>query len=143
MKLSKNICNVIFSITTMFSLQSFADVAVIVNPANSVKTLSVNETKAIFLGKTSKFPDGSKAVVIDQTDSSTTRSAFSDTVLGKTESQLKAYWSKRIFSGKGTPPKTVSDDAAVKKFVASTPGAIGYVDSGNVDSSVTVVSPLE
>jgi hypothetical protein len=44
-----------------------------------------------------------------------------------------------VFTGKGTPPKEVADDAAVKSFVATTPGAVGYIDESKVDASVKVL----
>lgn len=93
----------------------------------------------IFLGKTSDFPSGDQAIPVDQDEGSATRDAFNNSVLGKNSSQLKAYWSRLIFTGKGTPPKEVGDDAAVKSLVAANPNMIGYIDSSAVDDSVKVV----
>ena len=44
-----------------------------------------------------------------------------------------------MFSGKATPPKELGSSADVKKFVASNPDAIGYIEKSAVDSSVKVV----
>ena len=53
--------------------------------------------------------------------------------------QLKAYWAKLVFTGQGTPPKEVDNDAAVLKLVAENPNIIGYIDAAAVNSSVRVV----
>lgn len=91
------------------------------------------------MGKTKSFPDGSQAVPVDQNEGSATRATFNEKVLNKSDSQLKSYWSRLIFTGKGTPPKESGTDAEVKALVANNPNIIGYIDSAAVDASVKVV----
>src|SRR5574343_621246 len=45
----------------------------------------------------------------------------------------------KIFPGGAKPPKELGSDDEVLKFVAATPGAIGYVEAGKANSSVKVV----
>jgi len=123
----------------LYGATALAEVAVIVNPGSGVTSLSESQAKALFLGKTKKFPNGSKATPVDHKEGSSTRTAFNKKVLKKSDSQVKAYWSKMVFSGKASPPKSVADDAAAKAFVAETGSAIGYIDGSQVDGSVTVV----
>ncbi|MEJ6474605.1 phosphate ABC transporter substrate-binding protein [Pseudoalteromonas piscicida] len=128
----------LFLLTLFCSSFSTLAVDVIVNPANSA-TLDENEIKQIFIGKSKSFSDGSKALPITQADGSSVTDEFNEKVLNKSSSQLKAYWSKLVFTGKGTPPKEAADDAEVIKLVASNPNLIGFVSSGAADSSVKVV----
>jgi len=121
------------------SATAFAETAVIVSKDNANSNLDKNQIEQIFLGKTSSFPDGAKAIPIDQNEGSATRDAFNDNVLGKNASQLKAYWSRLIFTGKGTPPKESGNDADVVGLVAKNPNLIGYVDASAVNDSVKVV----
>jgi len=123
----------------LYGATALAEVAVVVNPGSGVTSLSDVQAKALFLGKAKKFPNGTKATPVDQKEGSSARSVFNEKVLKKSDSQVKAYWSKMVFSGKASPLKSVADDAEVKAFVAGTSGAIGYIDSSQVDSSVTVV----
>lgn len=125
-----------------FSCLSMAEVAVIVHPSASFSALSQEDIARIFLGKSKSFPDGGKAVPVNQAEGSATRDKFNEAVCKKNASQYKAYWSQLVFTGKGTAPKDVGDDAAVKAQVAANPGAIGYVDASAVDSSVKVVFKL-
>lgn len=116
-----------------------ADVVVVVSAQNVNYALDKSDVEQIFLGKKSSFPDGTRAVPIDQNEGSASRAAFNEKVLGKTDSQLKAYWSRLIFTGKGTPPKESGNDADVKALVAQNPNLVGYIDDSAVDGSVKVV----
>jgi len=131
--------NVLISVSLIIALPAAAETAVIVSANNGNASIDADTISRIFLGKTSSFPDGSQAVPIDQNEGSAARNSFTDTVLGKNASQLKAYWSRLIFTGKGTPPKEAGDDAAVKALIAANPNMIGYVDASAVDGSVKVV----
>lgn len=116
-----------------------AEVAVIVSASNGNSTMSDKDIAKLFLGKSKKFPDGSQAIPVDQNAGSAARTSFQDKVLGKSDSQLKSYWSRLIFTGKGTPPKESGDDAAIKSLVAGNPNTIGYIDASAVDDSVKVL----
>ena len=113
-----------------------ADVVVVVATASPLKALARNQVADIFLGKTSRFPSGAQATPIDQTEDSAIRDEFYSTFTGKSASQLKAHWSKIIFTGRGQPPQAVSSSAEVKKRIAENPDTIGYIDAREVDSSV-------
>ncbi len=124
---------------TMFTTVVTAETSIIVSASNANGSIDKNTISKIFLGKSKSFPDGSQAIPIDQSDGSAVKDAFNSTLLGKSASQLKSYWSRLIFTGKGTPPKQSGNDAEVKSLVASNPNMIGYIDSSAVDSSVKVV----
>ncbi|NUZ09466.1 phosphate ABC transporter substrate-binding protein [Pseudoalteromonas sp. McH1-7] len=128
----------LFLLALLCSSYSTLAVDVIVNPANN-SALDESEIKQIFIGKAKSFSDGSKALPITQVDGSSVTDEFNEKVLNKSSSQLKAYWSKLVFTGKGTPPKEAADDAEVIKLVASNPNLIGFVSSGAADGSVKVV----
>lgn len=116
-----------------------AETAVIVSASNANATLDKSTISKIFLGKSKSFPDGSQALPIDQNDGTPSRDAFNSNMLGKSASQLKSYWSRLIFTGKGTPPKQSGNDSDVKALVSNNPNMIGYIDASAVDASVKVV----
>jgi ABC-type phosphate transport system substrate-binding protein len=111
-----------------------AQAAVVVIGAPGAADISASDAKKLFLGKGSK-----SAVVYELDEGNATRSEFHSSVTGKSDSQLKAFWSKQVFTGKGNPPATVSNAAAMKSAVASNPNAIGYIDEADVDASVKVI----
>jgi len=122
----------------LLSAAAQAEVAVIVNPGNGA-SLSAEDVQRLFLGKLKSFPGGGEANPVNQKEGQPAREQFNQAVLNKSESQLKAYWSQLVFTGKGTPPKDVGGSADVKKLVAANPNMIGYIDSSAVDGSVKVV----
>lgn len=116
-----------------------ADVVAVVSSKSPVNALSKNQVADIFLGRASRFPDGSQAVPIDQAEGTAARAEFYTAFTGKSVAQLKAHWSKIIFTGRGQPPKAVANSAEIKKLLAQSPNAIGYIDRNLADDSVRVV----
>jgi len=116
-----------------------AAVVVIVHPSVKANSVSKDEVGDIFLGKNSTLSSGEKVIALDQNTGSDVRLKFYDSVLGKSEAQLKAYWSRIIFTGKGQPPAEKGDSSAIKELVAKNPSLVGYIDSSQVDGSVKVV----
>ena len=121
------------------SAGAFAQVAVVVGPTSPVASMTAEQVSGIFLGKSNTLPTGGTAVPTDLPDSAATRELFYTKVTGKSTAQVKAAWSRLVFSGKATPPKELASSAEVKKFVASNPDGIGYIEKSAVDSSVKVV----
>jgi len=109
-----------------------ADVVVVVSAKSSTTTMTADEISQIYLGK-------SKAMKPVETSGSPIRSQFYSKVAGKDEAQVKAIWSKLVFTGKGTAPRELPSSAEVVKAVAADPNAIGYIDKSAVNSTVKVV----
>jgi ABC-type phosphate transport system substrate-binding protein len=116
-----------------------ADVVTVVSSKSPILTLSKSQVADIFLGRLSRFPDGESAVPIDQPDASMLRAEFYIKVAGKSPAQLKAHWSKIIFTGRGQPPQIVASSAEVKKLLSNDILAIGYIDDSEIDPSVRVL----
>ncbi len=123
----------------LLAFPALADIVVITNKATRVDSLTASEVKDLFLQKKKRFPDGSDVVLGDQNNSSPARKELAKKVLGKSLKKLNRYWSKRVFAGKGIPPKVVGDDADMKAWVAKTPNSLGYINAASVDASVKVL----
>ncbi|MFC0119559.1 phosphate ABC transporter substrate-binding protein [Pseudoalteromonas xiamenensis] len=122
----------------LLSASASAGVAVVVHPSNT-SALDAAAINRIFTGKEKAFSNGNKVIPIGQDSGTAATGEFNEKVLNKTAAQLKAYWSKLVFTGKGTPPKEVSNDQEVIKLISSNPDTIGYVSTDAVDASVKVV----
>ncbi|PVZ71482.1 phosphate ABC transporter substrate-binding protein [Pelagibaculum spongiae] len=127
---------------SLFSIQAVADISVIVHPGNAVY-LNKDDVARLFLGKQHSFKDGSVAVPVDQNEGSEIRDQFYVELVNKNASQLKSWWARLIFTGKGSPPRAVGTNDNVVLLVGSNPNMIGYVDSEKVDKSVRVVLTLD
>ena len=106
-------------------------IAVIVNPANEIQYITLDQIKDIYLGKITKWTQitganvpntNNQIVIIGRDSASGTRAYFDESVL------LKA-----------TPAKTMlekNSNGAVLQTIAQTPGSIGYVSIGFVSKDV-------
>ena len=83
---------------------------------------------------------GGQAIPINLSSNSPSTNEFNEKALNKSNSQLKAYWSKLVFTGKGTPPKEVDSDAEMLSLISNNPSFIGYIDSSAVTDAVKVVA---
>lgn len=110
------------------------EIVVIGNPA--AQPLTKDQASDLFLGKS----QGMK--LLDLPNSAPVKAAFYQKVSGHDLSQVKATWSRLIFTGKAQPPKELPDAAAVKKAVAADSKSVGYIEKSEVDSSVKVLLTL-
>jgi ABC-type phosphate transport system substrate-binding protein len=102
---------------------------IIVNPQVKGSQIPRTSLSSIFLGRVPRWSDGSEVHPVDQSLRSTLRVAFSNDVHQQGLMEIQVYWQREIARGRVPPPVKSSDDAVVE-YVASTPGAIGYVSTG-------------
>lgn len=116
-----------------------AELAVIVHPDNT-SVIDKKNINRIFMGKIREFSDGSAIIPIIQSKEVTLTEEFNEKIIKKSAKQIKAYWAKALFTGKGTPPKEVDNDLAMIKLIASNPNLIGYIDSSNKTDDVKIIA---
>lgn len=111
---------------------------VVVNPSVEVAALSDDQFKDIYLGRKTSWDSGAKIVVVLAENGPANDALMAK--LGKSGSQFTTGWKKLVFTGKGTMPEMVKDEAAVIALVAKTPGAIGFITAAGGDGvkAVTV-----
>lgn len=144
MPLRTRIAIAFFALAAMYSCGGWAgEIAAVVSSKTPVPALTSAQLADIFLGRTNRFPDGTPAMPCDLAEGSALRDEFYSRVVGKSAAQVKAYWSKIIFTGRGRPPREVTTSAEAKKLVAENPGVICYIDRALVDATVHVVLAIE
>jgi phosphate transport system substrate-binding protein len=106
-------------------------IAVVVNPVNTIRYITLDQVKNIYLGRITKWSEitgadvpgtNNQIVVIGRDSASGTRTYFDETVL------LKATPTKQMLEK--------NSNGAVLQTVAQTPGSIGYISIGFVSSDV-------
>jgi ABC-type phosphate transport system substrate-binding protein len=121
---------------SLSALPVLAEVVVVVNPKNAATHMTPEQISQFFLGRSTTFTP------VDQAESSPIRTEFYKKVADKEPSQVKALWSKLVFTGKGTLPKELGSSADVKKSIAADPNGIGYIEKSAVDATVKVIATL-
>jgi hypothetical protein len=114
---------------------SYAQVAVVVGA--SATPPAKDHLADLYLGKAFDFKP------LDLPEGSPLRDQFYRKATERDAAQVKATWSRIVFSGKGQAPKELPDSAAVKKAVAADPKAVGYIEKSAVDGSVKVIATFE
>lgn len=99
---------------------------VIVHSGVSGKSVTKELLKEVFLRRTLRWGDGTPIAPVDLLSSSAARSAFNREVLALSALDVQRYWVLQMSQGRVPPPAKKTEDEVIA-FVASTPGAIGYV----------------
>ena len=106
-------------------------IAIIVNPANSVQSISLDQVKAIYNGSITSWSSipgagvsnsNNQIVLVGRDSSSGTRTYFDQSVMQSTNDSLTMHED--------------NSNGAVLQEVAQTPGAIGYISIGYLDNTV-------
>lgn len=116
-------------------------VAVIVHPSRSA-TLDADDVARIYLGRRRFWDDDSVIVALNLPAGDGLRERFSRRVLHTDSAHLASYWNEQYFHGV-FPPAVLSSPDAVKRYVATDPKAIGYIDAADADATVRIVLTLE
>lgn len=124
--------------SALFHLPARAEIAVIVHPENKAK-LSSHTIARIFLGKQKTFSGDIKAIPLDHNTNTPIYTDFARAVLRRHPQQVKAYWAQQLFTGKGTPPRSISNAEEIKSLINQNPSFIGYIDAAEVDDRIRVV----
>lgn len=122
---------------TFFSPFIVADYVVV--GSLDVPDLTESQIRKIFLKKMKQLSDGSKLEPVDLAEDSDLKREFYQEVMRKNMSLINAYWSRKIFSGRGSPPIQVNGREEMIKHIKETPGAIGYLDAKDVDEGMKVL----
>jgi ABC-type phosphate transport system substrate-binding protein len=112
--------------------------AVIASNHDSLPAISDGTLREIYLKKIFVNSDGRPYVPVNLPPDHRLRYAFIFSVLHMNTQQLQAYWDRRYFQGVN-PPYVLGSQTAVVKFVATTPGALGYVQRCYVTPDVHVI----
>jgi ABC-type phosphate transport system substrate-binding protein len=124
-------------IASVLSLTAMAVQAQVVIMGANAAPITKDQLANIYLGRSFDLKP------VDLPEGSALREQFYKKATDRDQSQIKAVWSRIVFTGKGQAPLILPDAAAVKKAVQADPKAIGYIDKAAVDGSVKVVFSLD
>lgn len=129
------------ALLVLVMMSARADVVVVVGAKSPVSTLTKGQVADIYLGRTKDLPTGGAALTA-LLDKGPEKDEFLDKVLGKTEQQARAVWTRLTFTGSGQGPKELGSAADLKKLLANNPNVIGVINKSDVDTQVKVVLTL-
>lgn len=118
-----------------------AETLVVAADDSDLASLSKNEVRQLYMGSTA-HSDGIKVMLLDMPEGSAERQLFYSRVAGKNESQLKSYWARMIFTGKGSPPRQVRDTVEMARKLKGNPTALGYLNARDLQPGLKVLLRL-
>jgi ABC-type phosphate transport system substrate-binding protein len=122
--------------------QVSADWLVVVGTDSPIDSLSEKQVADIFLSRT-RYIEPVGYVTPLEIDNEADRYDFYHRISNKTPSQVNSYWTAMIFTGKGRPPKTVSNRQQLLEELRHDPGAISFVDDSQLSPELKVVYRFE
>ncbi|WP_334108259.1 hypothetical protein [Methylobacillus sp.] len=116
-------------------------IAVIVPKSENLRNSSKAELALIFWRKKLYWGSGRRIEPVNLLPENALRRRFSQSILDSLPEDQVEYWNALYFHGT-TPPHVVRSQEAMLRYVAETPGSIGYVDACQVDARVKAVAWL-
>ena len=129
---------IMFSLLLMLSTAAQAEPVVVVSASSSLGALTQDEVRQIFNGQTRRV-SGISVKPLDLPSRGGARNDFYQQVLGKSAEQMKSYWARMIFTGRGMPPREVSSEQEMVMLVGSNRNFVGYLDAALVTPDLKVV----
>lgn len=118
---------------------AYADGAVIVNKNSQISQLNKTQVQQIFLKKSIIIQNEKPVVAAMCNKCDIVSFGFNRNVLGKDSLQLRAYWTRRLFTEGTPPPLEFQSDEDVLEFIEKNENSIGIIERNKVKGSVKVV----
>lgn len=128
---------VVASLVFVATASGAADRIVIIGHA-ALHKIDAATVQRIYMGKV-VMVDGTPVVPFNVAPGQAMRQRFLADYLQQDEDKFTAYWTVRRYVGKGAPPREVKDTAAMLEQINKTPGALGYIEEGDVTPGMNVL----
>jgi len=125
---------------TRVAAQNADPLVMIVNKANSA-TVGMGKTsvKKLLLGETARWPDGQSVTIVLRPVGSDERAALLNEICGMSEAEFTRHNLQAQFMGQTIASlHQERSPAALKNFVKSNSGAVGFLHRSEADESVKI-----
>ncbi len=132
----------ILFIVLTFMESGSGQVVIIANKSVPVDTLKKSELLDLYIGDVRFWVDDVPVVTLELEPEDNIKTLFYS-FLDRRPSWMKSIWLKKMLSGEGDPPLFMNSMEAILEKVASTPGAIGYINQADVTKDVKILLSLQ
>lgn len=99
--------------------------------AGGIPELDRETAAQLYLGRRTSLPDGRSARLLDL-PAGPERDLFYERLTAKNPSQIRAYWSRMVFTGRAHPPHEANDQEDALRRVLTDPSALAYLPAASV-----------
>ncbi|MBS0346955.1 MAG: hypothetical protein JSR69_10875 [Proteobacteria bacterium] len=105
--------------------------------------IELNHERAenLYLGHTTTLADGTPIKLIDLPNG-VLRDDFYLKLTGKNPAQIRAYWSRQVFTGRALPPREAGSVAEARQWLTDIPNLIGYLERADVPAGARILLRL-
>ena len=117
-----------------------ADVAVVVRPELPVSDLSFGEVRKLLMGDRQFWSPGVRVTLLMRAPVAREREVILKTVYRMSEAEFRRFWIEKVFRQE-TPsgPKIVYSNDTATELVGAIPGAVAFVDAGQVPKGLKIL----
>ncbi|WP_031433430.1 substrate-binding domain-containing protein [Methylomarinum vadi] len=108
----------------------------VVNHAITQDAISKQGLSAIFKMRLHRWQDGTPITVFVLSDDNPLHKAFCKEILNVFPHQMRRIWNRLVFSGSGQAPIELNSNEEMISRLISTPGAIGYLRSDQIEQGL-------
>ena len=130
----------LFAVTGGKAVAGESPVLVVAHADVTTPRLTRDTIRAIFAMRQRTWPDGQAARVFVLPNDHPVHERFVKERLAVYPHQLQLAWDRMVFSGTGQAPNRVRDQAEMRERIATTPGAVGYLEREYLDERIQVIS---
>ncbi|MBD5802631.1 hypothetical protein AZOA_20600 [Azoarcus sp. Aa7] len=132
-------CFLAFSLLT--APGALAQIVIVAGARSPLPELTPEQTEQFYLGRAHTLPDGSVVTLADLPPGSI-RDHFYQQLTRKNASQIRAHWSRMVFTGRALPPQQADSVAELRQWLTAQPNLIGYIPATEADGRVKVLLRL-
>ena len=116
------------------------DVAVVVNQNTPVENLSMGDLKSTVKGDRQFWRPNQRITILIRAPVAHERDVLLKKVYKMSEAEFKQYWVAKVFRTEApSGPKVIYSNETALALINSLPGAIAFVDAGQVPKGVKIV----
>ncbi|AYH45427.1 hypothetical protein [Azoarcus sp. DN11] len=120
---------------------ALAQIVIVAGAQSPLPMLTAAQVEQFYLGRAHTLADG-VVVTLADLPAGPVRDEFYQLLTRKNPSQIRAYWSRMVFTGRALPPQEADNVAQLRLWLASQPNLVGYMPAAEADARVRVLLRL-
>jgi ABC-type phosphate transport system substrate-binding protein len=117
-----------------------ADIAIVVRPDVPADNLTFAELRRLFLGDRQFWTSNVRVTLLVRAPGARERDVVLKSIYQMSEAQFRQYWIAKVFRAEAASgPRIVYSNEMAVDLVSGTPGAVAFVDAGQVPKGLKVL----
>ena len=120
---------------------AYGELVIVSSQAGAIAQLDRAQAERLYLGRTTALSDNTPVALLDLPPG-IHRDRFYRLLTGKNPVQIRAYWSRQVFTGRALPPREAASEEQLREWLSANPNALGYLPEESVSPGVRILLRL-